>query len=125
MGLFELYVLFMISAFGNFFTAVAIVSLIAFGIVTVISFLAWSFDNSTHGERVFKSTRWWLVAPVVMGLVATAIPGKQDMLMIAGLYYASNIQGVNELPANVVKVLNNTLSSYASEILEETNKRQK
>lgn len=116
MSIFELYLLFtLIPSIGA-----ACIVLMALSVVggTISMFVVTEevgYDNS-DSIRKYKIALKCVKASISIFIVSFAlaifIPSNDEMMLIMGTHYASNIKDVNKLPENSVKVLNKYLTDY-------------
>lgn len=78
-----------------------------------------SYDSETRvaaGKRYFRGRNIAITCVaffVGLNLVANAVPDRKQMLIIAGMYFGSNIEGIKDLPPNIVKAVNSALEQFS------------
>lgn len=77
----------------------------------VIIYLIWDSEDTEGASNFINKFRLKLVSIVLcICLVFTVIiPGKQDIAIIISGNFATNIEGLNQLPVNMIKRLNDYL----------------
>ena len=121
MGLLNLYLLFsLLPNLGNFFGVISVLS-------AGLSFLAVLFGSMQETES-YKSKeendlicssrsfclKWSFrlaVIAIISFFINTLIPGEKAIYKIIGAYTVTNIEGVDKLPSNFVKVANDFLEN--------------
>lgn len=114
MSLFELWFLFIVLPFID---KVGIFSTIVLGVIAVISTLILITtsvedpefrDNFITGVKNHKVIFFVLMSVSFMGGV---VPDKGQVALIVGGSVVTNVEGINELPENVIKAANNYLKT--------------
>ena len=109
------WIIYLISVIGGLkiFLLLAIITMgaIIFGTFVVL--------DCAHGEQkeefkkdLHRRTRIFFPMIIFSALLITFIPDKKTMLLIAGIHYGTQIEGIGDLPPNMVKALNNVLEDY-------------
>lgn len=104
MTMFELYLLFVLMpAFG-----------VITGVTSLVLFVCWLvavfYCEMEYDRLPVKTVSRWLLIPVVTCmLVSAAIPSEKQIALLVGGHYAMNVEGMDELPENVVNALNGYL----------------
>ena len=100
--------------------ALTFVSAMAFILLLFISVIF--DDDARKAEAVERraaavSKRWWIALTVLVCSITVGVlaPTERQIAMIVGGYVATNIEGVEKLPANVVRAANAFLERLANE----------
>lgn len=124
MDLFTAYLLVMAPSVGTWLQGISAAMIAIPCIVIVMLFVAaCSFiaekraiwDNAP--KKLLTSI---LVVGFVLNGVSAMIPKEKQMMMLAGTYFVSNIEGIDKLPPNIIKSINSALENYSSTDKKET-----
>lgn len=78
-----------------------------------------NLDSASDADKqvwtTIMKTRFLPMALAVLLVLHILIPSTRDAMLIVGGYYATNIEGVKELPENVVDAANAFLKEYATD----------
>ena len=117
MELSTLYWVFTIPSIGNFFGAIGGILVAACLVAIVLSALEM---DCTYGQEEKKAnlrkTRdkftKLLIIPVLLFFISVFIPTEKTMMYMIGGYAATNVEGVEKLPKNVINAANRFLEKY-------------
>lgn len=119
----ELWQLYLLMTLPEFAVAFGIVCFVVglFTIGMIIAALVNHGDSYQEGDRDWtrflqykKAAKMGLTACVVTGFLAAAIPTSKALYTIVGGYYVTNLDGIKDLPPNVVAAANNFLKKYGN-----------
>lgn len=125
MSVLELYLLNLLFTFRDLLLSGVFIGVIWLGAVVIIliMFEPCCFDKDSDAKRkeanrrkTIKSVKPVLIAMVACIVLRTFIPTKEAAVWIAGGYIATNIEGIEDLPAHAVKAINSFLESVSEEI---------
>ena len=115
MDFFTLYLIIMVSGLTKLFLIPAII-MAAIGLIMLIPFLILTSDSRLdEGElRILNLFKWLIPALLgvsfVMFAVSIFIPSWEQMKILIGGYYVTNIDGIETIPANMVDLINSFLT---------------
>lgn len=116
MELWQLYLLSILDSIDGTATFLAVIATL-----TVIgSLVGWAIAhtdelNISIKNAIKKILFWSSVIAITTMFIATAVPSSKNAWIMAGAYVATNVEGVKELPPNVLKALNRFLEQYVEE----------
>ena len=121
MSTFELYLLMLFPSIGK----TAVLLSILTGIGCIISAVGWSISSTDRlgddivavWRKAFKIAACTF-APAVF--LATLMPNEMQMAMLIAYELGSNVNGLSELPADVVEYLRALLDSVTGELSSQT-----
>lgn len=123
MGLFELYLLTVIPSFGGLLRVLGVVGVVASSLASIVYFMAKAEEFNEEKVKKLEDKyggmlkKAFITFPIII-LLSALFPSKQDMYFIGGGYIAieaTKVDGVDKLPANVVKALNTFLEGFEVE----------
>ena len=113
MSTLELYMFLMLPEIG------AAIGFLAFCLFIITGV---AFAPKLEGEAVFpywKKTCFWAI---FLGTIAVLIPGRETMLVLLGWNMGSAIEGLDQLPKEIVEFIRAYLSNQMGELLPEATK---
>lgn len=96
-----------------------IISAIALGVFWIAGEEYSTYDSEKRQEickRYFRHRNIAIACVaffVGLNLLASAVPDRKQMMVIAGMYFGSNIEGIKDLPPNIVKAVNSALEQFS------------
>lgn len=116
MSLFELYVLFvLVPALGSLGSIVTTVSLMLLGVGCFITLIVSAEGEFEDTIPYWKKSVKYLGIPLVVGALLLLAPDEKQVKFLAGGYVVTNVEGIAELPENIVESANTFLKSIADE----------
>ena len=116
MSLFELYVLFVLvpalSSIGGIITCII---LALTGVGLFITLMAAGEGDLAEVAPYWKRGIKYLGIPLVVGMLLSLAPDEKQVKFLAGGYVVTNVDGIAELPENIVESANAFLKSIADE----------
>lgn len=67
-------------------------------------------------EQKFSISKWLIAGLISCGILVTVIPTEKQIMMIAGSYFVSNIDGIEKVPPNLVKALNKMAEDFTQPV---------
>lgn len=115
MGIWELYLLTVISNLSYSLAIILTFSLLVVFFATIFLFMPILLGDEEDSERAkftLKGMKPIYILCVVFCLFGALLPSEKQIYLIIGGAYATNIDGIEKLPANVVKAANAFLDQY-------------
>lgn len=112
MELWQLWLLFVVPQVAENISTAIIVMFVCSTIGFIAGFL-WYMEDCL--EEYLLSIRKLMPVGVMLAvllILSSLVPNKKDAMLIVGGYYALNIEGVADLPPNVVKATNKFIEEY-------------
>ena len=121
MDLFTLYAIFALINLGGWFKGIAVIIGISF-LLTAPALIIAGCDNKGDGFYYFNKLKTWIIFSAVLvvlsSLASVLIPDEEQMWYIVGGYAVTNVEGIQELPENIVGAANAFLEKYQPEATE-------
>ena len=115
MSVFELWALFValptLEGISTFILVLLCITFVAIGIIFLIS-EGESWDGTKMFLEKFKSI---LIGLLLLGVVGNFVPNEKQIALIIGGAVATNTEGVEKLPENLVKAANSFLERMQEE----------
>lgn len=112
MSMFMLYVLFvLVPGIGSFCGGLAFILSIVGATTLMAACAAKSEDQDNLADTLFFISKVMAVALFISAILTNTLPTKNDMLLLVGASAATNIEGIEKLPPNIIKAMNNYLES--------------
>lgn len=92
------------------------------GILGATALIAYSEDYDSKEVYVKHFKKAFIIFGIVI-LIQGFIPSERQMYIILGGYAATNVEGINKLPANLVGAANAYLEKMAKEVEPEKEKK--
>ena len=120
MTTFELYLLLTLPRIGTAFLTITMISMVCLAAVVIVSACCASdvLDKedpsyASHVARAWKGV-WWVVGLMPLFVVFAFIPTEKVVLMLIGWELMSSVEGLGELPADIVEYLRGLLQDYTA-----------
>ena len=120
MDLSTLYWVLILPNIGTFFTIISCLLIIGAGTIIVSSAMELDGYNVEEERKTkLRATRnkatKFLVVPMALLFVSVFVPSSKQMMYLIGGYAATNVEGVEKLPKNVVNAANAFLEQYTKQ----------
>ena len=116
MSLFELYALFvLVPALSSIGSTIMTISLILVGVGLFITLIAAAEGDFDEVVPYWKRGIKYIGVPLVVGILLSLAPDEKQVKFLAGGYVVTNVEGIAELPENIVESANTFLKSIADE----------
>lgn len=112
MEFFTLYLIVIAANWVGLFSMIGGIAMFSGFIMLVFLYLPLLGDNCrTNAENAqLKTSKWLTPLLLIMGFmflgIGALIPDWEQMKLLIGGYYITNIDGIEDLPANVVEMIN-------------------
>lgn len=108
MDIFTLYLITVVPQIGAAIGFTAI-----FGVIGLVTYGVLGYLETN--ENKFKEVKGWFFALIVAGVLSAFVPSERGLYTMIGVYAVTNVEGVEDIPPNLVKAANEYLTKYAEE----------
>ena len=117
MELWQLWLLFVVPKMAGFIQFFSVMLVVIGTFVLIIMGVCKRNANLNEKDKqeissIFKFLIPFYILACIVGLASALVPSKKDAMLIVGGYYALNIEGISDLPPNVVKATNKFIEEY-------------
>lgn len=111
MELWLLYLILMVGSWGLFAAIWAFISLV----VSLGALMMASMEHTDADKALFfKFGRWAFTLSLVLLPFALFLPSNKTVMYMVGGYVATNVEGISDLPPNLVGAANKFLEDYTT-----------
>lgn len=115
MSMFELYALFvLLPAIGTIGGTVSFISGVAICILCFVYMVSSEHELDQFGHKI-KTTLRVFVPIFTVAILLSLAPSERQVKFLAGGYVVTNVEGISELPENIVESANTFLKSITDE----------
>lgn len=120
MSLWTLYLITILPNVGGFFIKMPMIIMAIFSLGVVSCNINQEDEKARKWRSSLKKISFFAIPLIFLGVL---IPTQNQMYLIVGGYAATNVEGINKLPANLVGAANAYLEKIAKEVEPEKEKK--
>ena len=114
MSIFTLWLLFVLLPNLSVVLSITLFVMVVASVGAGVAALFATFEKTSDAPKIRYTAKIVGGITLAIAIIGTAIPSKQDIMIITGGYIVTNTEGVEKLPANLVSAANKYLEEAQS-----------